>query len=166
MTAAHLAFAVTIQRVDQVVSSAVIMSDAICLALTLEYLDELTAFGRWDFHLIAQASQESSICQIGRREIGNEERNHVKRDLQTGAAVYREVVDLLFQRCDPSVEEVGCVEALSPEVIDDEEAAVGLHLHGRVIRFVYFIEHQFELISGELSRDVYDWSLDYDPALV
>ena len=63
------------------------------------------------------------------------------------AGVQRQVVDAALERHDPPVQQVARRDALPAEVVDDEHAAVGLHLHRRFVELRDRVE-----ASGRASR--------------
>src|SRR5437867_5757731 len=107
--------------------------DALPGADALEDLVVLLDRRRLDADLVADAAEEGLVDQVRRVEVRREDDQHVKGDLDLLAGVQREVVNALFKRDDPAVEQVLRRDALPAEVVDHEDAAIRLHLEGRLV---------------------------------
>ena len=59
----------------------------------------------------------------------------------------------LLQRDDPAVQQIARRHALAPEVVDDEHAAVGLHLDRRFVEPGDRVERQVEHVERQLAAD-------------
>jgi hypothetical protein len=53
-------------------------------------------------------------------------------------------IDAVFERDDPAVEQVARAHLLPPEVVDQEDAAIGFHLKRRFVIFVHVVVYQVQ----------------------
>src|SRR5215212_3552113 len=86
-----------------------------------------------DRNLVRDAAQERFVGELLRVEIRREYRQHVERNLEFLAGVQRQVVDAALQRNNPPVEQVVGPHALTSEVVDEKDPAVGLQLKRRLV---------------------------------
>src|SRR5205823_10099011 len=140
--------------------------DALARADALEDLVVLLDRRRLDADLVADAAEERLVHEIGGIEVRREDDQHVKGDLDLLAGVEREVVDALFERHDPPVQEVLRRDALTAEVIDHEDAAVRFHLERRLVELRGLVVDQVERLERELAARHHDRPLRDDPAVV
>ena len=115
---------------------------------------------------MAQAAQESLIHQVPGRQVGREDHQHVKRHLQLAPGMQGQVIDPVFQRNDPAVEQVARAHLLAAKVVDQQDPAVGFHLERRLVKFVHIVEHQVQAGQGQLAADDDKRPADAHPARV
>ena len=78
----------------------------------------------------------------------------------------RQVVDLVLQRDDPAVEQIGGIDALAAEVIEEEEPVIGLHVRRGFVEAQRGAVGQVELGHRHLAAGGDERALDPQPALV
>ena len=78
-------------------------------------------------------AQERLLDQLLGIDVGRDDQQHVERNRELGPGVQREEVEPLLERHDPAVEQVARRHPLAAEVVDDEDAAVRLHLERRLV---------------------------------
>src|SRR4051794_33323809 len=94
---------------------------------------EVVGRGALGEHLVADAAQERLVHQIARADVGGERNQRDERQLELLAGLQREIVDAALERHDPAVQQVARRDALPPEVVDHQHAAVGERLQRRPI---------------------------------
>jgi hypothetical protein len=82
---------------------------------------------------MAQAAQKGFINQFFRRQIGREDDQHIKRHFHLAPGVQGQVIDAVFQRDNPAVEQVARADLLASKVVDQQDTAVGLYLEWSLI---------------------------------
>src|SRR4029450_4690056 len=90
----------------------------------------------------------------------------VERNLELLPTGEREEVDAAIERHDPAGQEVERPDALAPEVVDDEKAVVGTHLHRRGVEAGRRIELEAEHLDRQLAADHEAWPPALHPAEV
>ena len=122
--------------------------DLTLLADAGEDLEELVARRIGDFDLVADAAEECFVPQFGGPQVRREDEEHVERYFECIAAVQGEVVDALFHRHDPAVEQLFGLDHLAAKVIDDQDAAVRLPLQRSDIELRLRRVPQLEFLQG------------------
>ena len=116
--------------------------------------------------LVGDAPHERFVGERLRLQVGREDDQHVERNLELAAGMQRQEVDAALERHDPAVQEVARRDALAAEVVDDEDAAVGLHLDRRFVEPRDRVEREVEHLQRQLAADHDDRPLDLFPAPV
>ena len=88
---------------------------------------------------------------MGRLEVGREAHLDVEGDLELHAVGQREVVDPAVEGHDPAVQQRLGADRLAAEVVDHEDAVVGLHLQRRQVDAVGLLVGQVEAGRGQLA---------------
>ena len=88
-----------------------------------------------------------------------EDDEDLKGHLELATGVQRHEVDPLVKRHDPPVEQIGWPDSLAPEVVDEENAAIGLHLIRGFVVVVVLVVGEVESIHRELTTDHYEGAL-------
>src|SRR5438093_13273264 len=140
--------------------------DLLPRAHALEDLLVLRDRRRLDADLVADAPQERLVDEVSRIEVRREDDEHVEGDLDLLAGMQREVIDALLERDDPPVEKVFWRNALTSEVVDHEDAAVGLHLERRLVELRGLVVDEVERLERELAAGHDDGTLADDPPVV
>ena len=96
-----------------------------------------------DVDLVVDPPEEGLVAQPSRVEVRGEHDLHLEGHFEL-PAVQRQVVDLAVQRHDPAIEERIRGHGLSTEVVDDQDAAVRLHLQGCEVDAGVAVELQVE----------------------
>ncbi len=78
--------------------------------------------------LETDASEEGVVHQLPRFEVRREDDERIEGEREFLPRVKGEVIHALLQRDDPPVEQVAWAHELTAEIVEDEDAAVGLHL--------------------------------------
>src|SRR5262249_4736503 len=102
--------------------------DVATTAVQLEDLGELLDRRVADRDLVRNTAKERFIGERQRVEVGRKYRQHIERHLKLLAGMQRQVVDATLERHDPSVEQILGSHPLPSEVVDEEDASVGLEL--------------------------------------
>jgi 4-amino-4-deoxy-L-arabinose transferase-like glycosyltransferase len=119
-----------------------------------------------DLDLVLDAAQERFVGELPWIEVGREDDERLERDGDLDAGAQREEVDAAVQRHDPAVEQVARVDHLAAEVVDDEQAVVGLHLQGRGVVAERALELQLEHFLDHFAADRDAGARAADPARV
>ena len=133
-------------------------------AVHLEDARELLDRRILDVNLVRDPAQERFVGQRRRIEVRREDGQHVERHLKLLAGVQRQVVDAALERHDPAVQQVLRTHPLAAEVVDQEDAAVGLQLQRRLVELRQRVERQVEHVERELAADHHDRTADAHPA--
>ncbi len=116
-------------------------------------LVEVLGCGVVEVDLGLDAPQERLVDQGLGVEVGRERHHHVEGNLDLLAARECQDVDVAIERDHPAVEQLLGTDALAPEVVDDEQAVVGLHLERRGIvlraRIVLEIQHLHRQLAAD-----------------
>ena len=86
--------------------------------------------------------------------------------LELHAGGQREVIHAAVERDDPAVQQIARREHLAAEVVDDQDAVVGLHLAGRDEDAGGFVEAQFQHGGRQFAAHGDAGALADDPARV
>ena len=79
---------------------------------------EHLAIRRPDPNLVANAPQERLVDQFVRVEVGREDDQQLERHRELFPGDQREIIDPLFQRHDPAIEQILRADDLPTEVVD------------------------------------------------
>src|SRR4030067_353763 len=79
------------------------------------------------------------------------------------AGVQGQEVDPVLQRHNPTVEQITRPDLLAAEVVDQEDAPIGLDLEGCLVELVDIIEDQVQSIHGQLAPDHNEGAADLPP---
>src|SRR5580700_3771076 len=120
-------------------------------ALRLEDATEGVETRRGHLDFVGQATQKGGVHQIFRLDIGGEDDELFKGNAETLAGVEFEVVDAVFERDDPAVEEGGGADELAAKVVDDEAATQRLDMEGRLVIMADGVVEEVEHLEGELA---------------
>src|SRR3990170_7890742 len=93
-----------------------------------------------DLHLVPDAPEEGLVAQLRWRQVGREHQQHIERYFYALPGLEAQVVPAPVHRDDPAVEELPWLYDLPAEVVDDEDAAIGLHLQGRDVELRHGVE--------------------------
>ena len=152
---------------EDVVGGRLATGQAQLVRLADEDLLELLGGGIGDVDLVADAAEEGLVHQLRRVEVGGEEDQHPEGHLDL-LADHRhvQVVDPLLEGHDEAVQQLPRRDVLAPEVVDQEDAAVGLHLQARLVELEGRLPDQVQHREVELATDLDEWTPAADPALV
>ena len=131
-----------------------------------EDLRELLRRGVLRVDLVRDPPQEGFVGERLRIQVRGEHDQDVERDFELLARVQRQVVDAAFERDDPPVEQVARADALPPEVVDEEDAAVRFELKRRLVELRDVVEAQVQHLERQLSADGHDRTLDSHPPAI
>ena len=95
--------------------------------------------------------------------VGGEDHQHLEGDLDLHPTGEGKEVNAAIQRHDPAVQQFFGTDALAAEIVDDEDAVVGLELHGADIEAADRVELQVEHLDGQLSADLDGGAVAADP---
>ena len=135
-------------------------------AVQLEDARELLNRRVVDGDLVGNTAQERFVGQRRGVEVGGKDDEDVERDLEFLAGVQREVIDAAFERHDPPIEQVLGPDTLAPEIVDQQDAAVGLELERRLVELRRRVERQIQHVERELAAGDDDGPADADPAAI
>ena len=93
-----------------------------------------------DFDFVPNPPQEGVVAQVARIEVRGENHQLLERNRKFLASGQGDIVNAIFERQDPAVEQVSRRDDLAAEVVDHEHAAVGLHLQRSDIEVARLIE--------------------------
>jgi hypothetical protein len=133
---------------------------AVVLADAPEHLVEGVVGDGGDQHLRLDATEEGLVAERLGLEVGREHDLDVEGDVELHAVVELQVVALAIEGDDPPVQQrLGGQVGLAPEVVDDEDPVVGLHLHrshvGAALALVLEVEHlRPQLAADDEARPV------------
>src|SRR3972149_467425 len=85
---------------------------------------------KWREAGLGEGAGDGLVPQPRGRDVRREDEEQLEGDLDGLAAEEREVVDARLHGDDPAVEQLLRLDELAAEVVDDEDAAVRLHLQG------------------------------------
>src|SRR5260370_6206730 len=97
-----------------------------------------------DENLVVDSAEEGFVRQIARLQVGRKHHHQLERDLEFHAISQHQVVHAPVQWNDPAVQEVSRRHQLAAEVVDDENAIVGLHLQRRGINTGGLVQAQLQ----------------------
>ena len=156
-----------VQLLDDVIDQAAVVGDRACSAQTRCQicLYSSGSIGQ-ELDLVAEAAQESLVGDVLRAQVGREHEDQVERHLEVMAPARHERVLPRVHRHDPAVEQHGRLDALAAEVVDQQEAVVGLELDWRGVGPRRAVELQLEHVGRELAAGEHDRALAGDIARV
>ena len=151
---------------QQVVDHVAAIFAAERLGIKLEQLAELVFAGVADLDLVGNPPQERLVHQVARLQVRGENHQLVERHLQLLAGGQREEIVPHFQRHDPAIEQLRRLDPLAAEVVDQQAAAVALHLQRGLVDVVPRVVPQFEVVHRQLAADDDRGPRDLQPAAV
>src|SRR3990170_2095839 len=119
-----------------------------------------------DLDLVPDPSEKRLVGQLARFDVRRKQDDLVERNLELLPVLEGEVVARLFQGNDPSVEEIEWPDELAPEVIDEEDPAVGLHLKRRFIEFGNRVEAEVKHRKRQFAPGDHHGALAENPSAV
>ena len=114
---------------DEVLRDVFVVGDVFVAGDAAEDLGKLFLGDGAQLDLGLDAAQECGIDQAGGIVIRGEDDQHFEGNLDLFAADQGQEIDAAVEGHDPAVEQLVGAQALAAEVVDDEHAVVGLHLH-------------------------------------
>ena len=150
----------------QQVEGLVGVGDAALCADLLQDLAVLAERQLPDEDLVADAAQEGVVGHVGGREVGREHQHHVEGDLELAAVAQHQVVVATVHRHDPAVHQLARRDHLAAQVVDQEEAVVGLEVRRSLVVAGARVVHQVEHVERELAAGDHDWAAAQHPAPV
>src|SRR5262245_18686575 len=140
----------SIVRLHQVVNGLRMVLAADRLAGALKQAAKLIERRMANLDLVGYSPQESVVRKVTRLEIRREDNQLLEWHLNLLPRGQGQKVVPVFQRYDPSVEQIRSLDALAPEVVDQQTAAVALHLQRgfadircRIVANLESVERQF-----------------------
>src|SRR4029079_7541878 len=121
----------SIVRVDEVIHYVLAILTAHCVAIQFEQNMELLRTRITDLDLVWNAAEECLINQFFRLKVRRKDNQLLERHLNLFAVGQREEVMPMFKRDNPAIQELIGRDSLAAEVIEQETAAVALHLQRR-----------------------------------
>ena len=119
-----------------------------------------------DGNLVGNTPEERFIGQRRRIEVRREDDEGLERHLKFLAGGEGQIVDPVFQRHDPAVQQLLGPDALAAEVVHEQHAAVGFHLQRRLVELRNRVEGQVEHLERQFAAHGDDRPLDADPPAV
>ena len=166
MAAAQAEFARLVVVLEQVFHEATVERDVLGVAVVPED-DDVVLVGRaLAEHLVVDAAQERLVHQLLRPDVGGKGHQRHERQLELLARVQREEVHAAFKRDNPPVQQVARRDALAAEVVDDQHAAVGHGLHGRLVEPGGRVVAQLERLERQLAAHHHHGAAAAHPAAV
>src|ERR1700739_1612572 len=117
-------------KVDERVCHGFIALNLAVAGNSTEDLAELLVADLANKYLGLNSAQECSVQKLRGIKIRSKHDQHFKRHFDLPSARQGEEVDLAVERNHPPVQQFIGPNSLAPEIIDDQHAIVGLHLHG------------------------------------
>lgn len=145
---AHLATSLAQQR-----GGLGLHGDLACRGDPSQHLVERVVADARDEDLGADAPIERLVGQSGRVEVGGEDDLGEERNLELGAVVEREEVDVTVERHDPPVQELLGSQRLAAEVVDGQHPVVGEHLQRGEVHAGLGLVVEVELVGLHLATD-------------
>src|SRR5262249_34371147 len=102
-------------------------------------------------NLVRNAAQEGFIHQFMRLDVGREDDELVERHLDFFAGGQRQEIIALFQRDNPAIEQFERVHPLPAEIVDQQRAAVALHLQRRFADVRMRVVTDLQTVHGQLA---------------
>src|SRR5205814_7865961 len=111
------------------------------------------------------APQVGLVEQLAGLQVGRKRQLGPERNLDLAPAADKvHVIDLLLKRHQQAVEDLLRRDALATEIVDQQHAAVGLHLQRRSVGTAAFLEGRVEHLELELAANLHHRARDAAPA--
>src|ERR1035441_102181 len=104
---------------------------------------ELLDRGGGESDLVGDSTQEGGVHQIAGSEIGAKQYQRIEGNRERCACVQLQIVDVLFQRDHPAVQQILWLHDLPAEIVDHEGSADRLDMQGRLVEIRFFNIAQF-----------------------
>ena len=166
MAGAERVVGLDIVLVQQVAQAVLAKLDAVLFADAGQDVAERVKAGVAYLDLVADAPQKGLVHQVAGLEVGGKDDEHLKGDLDLEPGVQRQIVVAFLQRHHPAVEQVAGAHLLPAKVVDEEHAAVGLHLERCLIVLGDVVPHQVQRLQRQLAAGHDHRPRDADPAPV
>ena len=106
MGCAQFTIAFDIPFLQQISQTLIVVFDPFILSYAFKYLTILLEGWIADLNLVAQTAQEGFIDKVFRRQIGGKNDEDIERNFHFAAGVQTQVIDAVFERNDPAVEQI------------------------------------------------------------
>ena len=166
MTATQGDVARLVVIVEQVLHEVTLERDAFEVAVVAEDDDVVLVARALAEHLVVDASQERLVHQLLRLDVGRKRDEGHERQLELLARVERQEVHTAFERHNPPVQQVAGRHTLPAKVVDDQHAAVGQRLYGRLVEPGAGVEAQLQRLERQLAAHHHHGAPAADPAPV
>src|ERR1019366_5297208 len=114
-----------------------------------KYLVKLLVGTGAELDLGLDPAQKSSVHQACRIYVGGKDDQHLKRNLNLPAASQSQKINSPVKRDNPAVQQFFRAEPLASEIIDDQGAVIGFHLHRADVESCARVELQVHHLRSE-----------------
>ncbi len=118
------------------------------------------------FDLVGNSPQKRLVRQVGWIEVGREDDELLERHLDLLARRNRQEVLAILQRDDPAIQQIGRLNALAAEVVDQQTAAIALQLQRRFTHVAHRIVADFQRVERQFATHDHRRPPDLDPAAI
>ncbi len=119
-----------------------------------------------NFNFMAQAAQEGFVHQIFWGQVRGKDDKHVERDFHFAPGVQAQIIETVFQRDDPAIEQIARANLLAAEVVNEQDAAIGFDLERGFVKFGGVVENKVEAFKREFAADDDEGATNFQPAWV
>src|SRR3989304_2070527 len=166
ITRAQFLFELLGEEMDQMIDDLRIVGESQVFTDALGNDMELSGGDVLEADLILNAAQEGFVGESGRIEIGGEDNEEVKGKIEFFAAGEGQEIHAAVEGDNPAVEKFFRADALAAEIINDEDAIIGLHLQGSGVIPGERIELEIQHLDGELAAHTDTGPATEHPTLV